>query len=243
MWSPAWIFFAVSEENNVTVICNAFPARFRVEGKSDDHHCSSLLLSLLTIRCALTAVYEILGSLGVSIPLHKDSLSVPYRLCASLPLLLSVKLNWSNMSPDLNPHLVLSLPGVDAPGAAGPSLCVREGRGCSHLGHSTPLKPGKWSLSWSARHADQTTAGREGSHFVRWSWARAEKEPGVVVARIFWAAPCPMTSAAMTTAVQPTELVFEFASNGMDEINQVSITLERLHFNPVVCCFYAWLGL
>lgn len=30
-----------------------------------------------------------------------------------------------------------------------------------------------------------------------------------------------MTSAAMTTAVQPTELVFEFASNGMDEINQL----------------------
>lgn len=25
----------------------------------------------------------------------------------------------------------------------------------------------------------------------------------------------------MTTAVQPNELVFEFASNGMDEINQV----------------------
>lgn len=25
----------------------------------------------------------------------------------------------------------------------------------------------------------------------------------------------------MTTAVQPSELVFEFASNGMDEINQV----------------------
>ncbi len=55
-----------------------------------------------------------------------------------------------------------------------------------------------------------------------------------------------MTSAAMTTAVQPTELVFEFASNGMDEINQVSITLEKLHFeilNPVVCCLYARLGL
>lgn len=26
----------------------------------------------------------------------------------------------------------------------------------------------------------------------------------------------------MTTAVQPSELVFEYASNGMDEINQVS---------------------
>lgn len=55
-----------------------------------------------------------------------------------------------------------------------------------------------------------------------------------------------MTSAAMTTAVQPTELVFEFASNGMDEINQVRITLEKLHFeilNPIVCCLYARLGL
>lgn len=30
----------------------------------------------------------------------------------------------------------------------------------------------------------------------------------------------------MTTAVQPSELVFEFASNGMDEINQVRITPE-----------------
>lgn len=48
----------------------------------------------------------------------------------------------------------------------------------------------------------------------------------------------------MTTAVQPSELVFEFASNGMDEINQVSITPENPRFklfNPSVCCFYAWL--
>lgn len=30
----------------------------------------------------------------------------------------------------------------------------------------------------------------------------------------------------MTTAVQPSELVFEYASNGMDEINQVSLALE-----------------
>lgn len=34
----------------------------------------------------------------------------------------------------------------------------------------------------------------------------------------------------MTTAVQSSELVFEFASNGMDEINQVSIALEKAHF-------------
>lgn len=33
----------------------------------------------------------------------------------------------------------------------------------------------------------------------------------------------------MTTAVQSSELVFEFASNGMDEINQV-------HHNHI-CCF------
>lgn len=36
----------------------------------------------------------------------------------------------------------------------------------------------------------------------------------------------------MTTAVQPSELVFEFASNGMDEINQVGITLEKPHALP-----------
>lgn len=36
-----------------------------------------------------------------------------------------------------------------------------------------------------------------------------------------------LNSAAMTTAVQPTELVFEFASNGMDEINQVSARRRR----------------
>lgn len=34
----------------------------------------------------------------------------------------------------------------------------------------------------------------------------------------------------MTTAVQPSELVFEFASNGMDEINQVSTTREEPYF-------------
>lgn len=34
-----------------------------------------------------------------------------------------------------------------------------------------------------------------------------------------------LASTAMTTAVQPSELVFEFASNGMDEINQVKRTL------------------
>lgn len=33
----------------------------------------------------------------------------------------------------------------------------------------------------------------------------------------------------MTTAVQPSELVFEFASNGMDEINQVQ-SHQRNHF-------------
>lgn len=33
-----------------------------------------------------------------------------------------------------------------------------------------------------------------------------------------------LNSTAMTTAVQPSELVFEFASNGMDEINQVNGT-------------------
>ncbi|RVE67451.1 hypothetical protein OJAV_G00103430 [Oryzias javanicus] len=33
--------------------------------------------------------------------------------------------------------------------------------------------------------------------------------------------PCSLPSTAMTTAVQPSELVFEFASNGMDEINQL----------------------
>lgn len=32
----------------------------------------------------------------------------------------------------------------------------------------------------------------------------------------------------MTTAAQPSELVFEFASNGMDEINQVSAGRRRL---------------
>lgn len=34
----------------------------------------------------------------------------------------------------------------------------------------------------------------------------------------------------MTTAVQPSELVFEFASNGMDEISQVNLTLQKPHF-------------
>lgn len=34
----------------------------------------------------------------------------------------------------------------------------------------------------------------------------------------------PLNSTAMTTAVHPSELVFEFASNGMDEINQVNRT-------------------
>lgn len=57
-------------------------------------------------------------------------------------------------------------------------------------------------------------------------WVRAERQPEAVVARIFEAAPCPLNSAAMTTAVQPSELVFEYASNGMDEINQVSLALE-----------------
>lgn len=33
-----------------------------------------------------------------------------------------------------------------------------------------------------------------------------------------------LNSTTMTTAVQPSELVFEFASNGMDEINQVNRT-------------------
>lgn len=42
----------------------------------------------------------------------------------------------------------------------------------------------------------------------------------------FEAAPCPLNSTAMATVVQPNELVFEFASNGMDEINQVSVTVE-----------------
>lgn len=55
------------------------------------------------------------------------------------------------MSPDLSLYLSLSLPGVDAPGAAGPSLLVREGRGCFHLGHSDPLKLGLWSLSLSTK--------------------------------------------------------------------------------------------
>lgn len=45
----------------------------------------------------------------------------------------------------------------------------------------------------------------------------------------------------MTTAVQPNELVFEFASNGMDEINQVRVTLEtscfKLFLNQTFCCF------
>lgn len=54
-------------------------------------------------------------------------------------------------------------------------------------------------------------------------WACAERQPEAVVARIFEAAPCTLNSAAMTTAVQPSELVFEYASNGMDEINQVSL--------------------
>ncbi|KAK2848900.1 hypothetical protein Q5P01_008734 [Channa striata] len=44
---------------------------------------------------------------------------------------------------------------------------------------------------------------------------------GVAIAAIFQAAPSPLNSTNMTTAVQPSELVFEFASNGMDEINQV----------------------
>lgn len=34
----------------------------------------------------------------------------------------------------------------------------------------------------------------------------------------------------MMTAVQPSELVFEFASNGMDEMNQVSVTLRETLF-------------
>lgn len=56
-------------------------------------------------------------------------------LTAALHLNLSVSLSLS-----------VCLLGVDAPGTAGPSLRVREGRGCSHLGHSTPLKLGSWSL-------------------------------------------------------------------------------------------------
>lgn len=50
---------------------------------------------------------------------------------------------------------------------------------------------------------------------------RAEKEPGVCWEPEF-SRTCSLNSTAMTTAVQPSELVFEFASNGMDEINQVS---------------------
>lgn len=38
----------------------------------------------------------------------------------------------------------------------------------------------------------------------------------------------------MTTAVQPSELVFEFASNGMDEINQVSA--PYLQFGACKAC-------
>lgn len=44
----------------------------------------------------------------------------------------------------------------------------------------------------------------------------------------------------MTTAVQPTELVFEFASNGMDEINQVHFILENLHL--IICITHLFIA-
>lgn len=49
-----------------------------------------------------------------------------------------------------------------------------------------------------------------------------KKSQGCVGAEILQ--DCLLNSTAMTTAVQPSELVFEFASNGMDEINQVTRT-------------------
>lgn len=52
---------------------------------------------------------------------------------------------------------------------------------------------------------------------------RAENKPVVRWEPEFLRTAC-CNSTAMTTAVQPSELVFEFASNGMDEINQVNTT-------------------
>ncbi|KAK9518308.1 hypothetical protein VZT92_023619 [Zoarces viviparus] len=55
------------------------------------------------------------------------------------PLFSALTQTWS---PEISVlHLnTYMLQGVDAPGAAGPSLRVTEGRGCFHLGHSTLLK-------------------------------------------------------------------------------------------------------
>lgn len=57
----------------------------------------------------------------------------------------------------------------------------------------------------------------------------------MVVAGIIWPAPFP-SELNMATAVQPNELVFEFASNGMDEIHQVRIELNKTHLGGTVCC-------
>lgn len=43
------------------------------------------------------------------------------------------------LSPDICSDVFSSVSGVDAPGTAGPSLRVREGRGCSHLGQRALL--------------------------------------------------------------------------------------------------------
>lgn len=47
--------------------------------------------------------------------------------------------NESSKESDSDSYVFSSVAGVDAPGTAGPSLCVREGRGCSHLGQRAPL--------------------------------------------------------------------------------------------------------
>lgn len=51
---------------------------------------------------------------------------------------------------------------------------------------------------------------------------------------IFSSASRPLNCTAMTTAVQPSELVFEFASNGMDEMNQVSCHAEENSLSVLV---------